>query len=160
MSLVPSRAAAANLTGPQRRHLRVFLDHVEAAVCEVLRLAHLDPSHRTLTADATDLPAGFADRIRPEVTRIRGAIEALAVRFALETEQQSRLRRVQALLIAAAVEIEDTGSRALLAYGPVDPQLPQRLDPVLDEIGDALGAMIAALREEAGPPRPGRPEDA
>lgn len=147
MAPFPSGSASADLTEPQRRHLRVFLDHIEAAVAEVVRLAGPHVAHRTLTVDAADLPPGFAARIRPEADRIRWGVEMLAARFALESERQSRLRRVQALLIAAAVEIEDTGSRSLLAYGPVDGEIPGRLDPVLDEIGRALGVMLAALHE-------------
>lgn len=140
------------LTEPQRRHLRVFLDHVEAAATEVARLGGLPPARRTLTIDEADLPARFGDRIRPEVARLRRDIDVLAARFGLEPERRSRLRRVQALLAAAAVQIEDAGSRALLAYGPVERDLAPQLDPVLDDIADALGAMLSAL----APPGPGR----
>jgi hypothetical protein len=149
------------LTEPQRRHLLVFLDHVEAAAAEVARLGGLPPAERTLTIDEADLPAGFGDRVRPEVTRLRRDIETLAARFGLGTERRSRLHRVQALLVAAAVQVEDAGSRALRAYGPLECDLPQQLDTVLDDIADALGAMLSALvppgtgreREAGGPER-------
>lgn len=134
-----------DLTECQRRHLCVFLDHVEGAVAEVMWLAELEPVQRTLTIDQADLPPGFSARISPELERIRQAIGTLAARFGLEPERRSRLRRVQALLLGAVVQIDDAGSRSLRAYGSVEPGLPLQLDPVLDDIGDALGAMISAL---------------
>jgi len=117
------------LTESQRRHLRVFLHQIETAVSEVVSLAGGDPEYRMLLTDVADLPAEFGVRIQPEVDRIRSAIRVLASRFGLEPDHRSRFRRAQAVLVTAAVEIEDATSRALRAYGPVDAALSAELDP-------------------------------
>ncbi len=144
--------AAVELTDDQRRHLRVFLHQVEAAVAEVVWLAERGPQDRILQVDVADLPAEFGLRIQPEVERIRRDIETLAARFGLEPDGRSRLRRAQALLVSAIVVIEDANSRALKGYGLVDAALSRELDPVLDEIGQALRAMTDALLTPGAPP--------
>src|SRR6266536_2858495 len=120
--------AAVELTDDQRRHLRVFLHQVEAAVAEVVWLAERGPQDRILQVDVADLPAEFGLRIQPEVERIRRDIETLAARFGLEPDGRSRLRRAQALLVSAIVVIEDANSRALKGYGLVDAALSRELD--------------------------------
>jgi hypothetical protein len=144
--------AVVELTEDQRRHLRVFLHQVEAAVAEVVWLAEWDPQDRILQVDVADLPAEFGLRIQPEVERIRRDIKTLAARFGLEPDRRSRLRRAQALLVSAIVVIEDANSRALKGYGLVDAALSRELDPVLDEIGQALRAMTDTLLMPGAPP--------
>ncbi len=146
----------AELTEPQRRHLRVFLHQIEAAVAEVVWLTEHGPQDRILRLDLADIPAEFGLRIQPEVARIRRGLETLAARFGLEPDRRSRLRRAQALLVTAMVEIEDATSRALKAYGPVDASLPQQLDPVLEEISRALRTMTSILLTPVAPDRTGR----
>jgi hypothetical protein len=136
---------SADLTEPQRRHLRTFLGHFEAVAAEVVRLAESPLTDRALAVDEFDLPAGFNDRVRPEFERIRRSLETLAARCGLEPERRSRRRRVQALLIAAVVEVADADSRGLAAYGPVDPGLSGQLDPLVEDIGNALGAILSTL---------------
>jgi hypothetical protein len=105
-----------------------------------------------------DLPHDFGARVRPELERIRRDIEVLATRFGLERERRSRVRRIQALLVAAAVEVQDAGSQSFRAYGSVEPDLARDLDPLLEDIAEALGAMISALL--AGAPNDGGHSDA
>jgi hypothetical protein len=143
------------LNEAQRRHLRVFLDQTEAAVSEVVALAEGSPENRLLRTDVADLPADFGHRIQPEIDSIRRSIGTLAERFGLEPDRQSRFRRAQAVLVTAAVEIEDATSRALRAYGPVDAAVSRELDPLLEDIGRALRAMIAALLASAAHPDQG-----
>jgi hypothetical protein len=138
------------LTESQRRHLRVLLGQIEAVIAEVVRLTEQEPADRALLIDLADLPADLGPRVRGEVESVRQGIAILASRFALEPERRSRARRAQALLGVAAVDAENAGSRALKAYGPVDPALSEELDPMLDEIGRALRAMASALVEELG----------
>ena len=138
------------LTESQRRHLRVLLGQIEAVVAEVVRLTEQEPADRALLIDLADLPMDLGPRVQGEVASVRQGIAILAARFALEPERRSRARRAQALLGVAAVDAENAGSRSLKAYGPVDPALPQELDPTLEEIGRALRAMASALVEEAG----------
>jgi hypothetical protein len=142
----------AELTEDQRRHLRVFLHEIEAAVAEVIWLAERGAQGRILRVDVADLPADFGLRIQPEVERIRRDIETLAARFGLEPDRRSRLRRAQALLVTAIVVLEDTRSRALKGYGQVDAALSRELDPVLDDISQALHAMTDTLLTPGAPP--------
>lgn len=138
------------LTESQRRHLRVLLGQIEAVVAEVVRLAEQAPAERALLIELADLPLGLGARVQAEVESVRQGIAMLAARFGLEPERRSRARRAQALLGVAAVDAENAGSRALKAYGPVDPALSEALDPMLGEIGRALRAMASALVDEAG----------
>ncbi len=138
------------LTESQRRHLRVLLGQIEAVVAEVVRLTEQAPAERALLIELADLPVDLGSRVQGEVESVRQGIAILAARFALEPERRSRARRAQALLGVAAVDAENAGSRALRAYGPVDPALPGELDPLLDQIGRALRAMASALMDEAG----------
>ena len=102
-----------------------------------------------LRTDVPNLPANFGRRIQPEIDRIRRIIGALAELFGLEQDRRSRFRRAQAVLVTAVVEIADATSRALRAYGPVDPAVSRELDPLLEDIGRALRAMTAALLASA-----------
>ena len=138
------------LTESQRRHLRVLLGQIEAVVAEVVRLTEQEPAERALLIDLADLPLDLGARVQAEVESVRQGIAMLAARFALEPERRSRARRAQALLGVAAVDAENAGSRALKAYGPVDPALSEVLDPMLEEIGRALRAIASALVDEAG----------
>lgn len=140
------------LNEAQRRHLRVFLHQTEAAVSELVALAGGSPENRSLRTDVADIPADFGRRIQPEIDRIRRTIGALADRFGLEPDRRSRFRRAQAVLVTAAVEIDDATSRALRAYGPVDAAVSGELDPLLEDIGRALQAMTAALLASAAYP--------
>lgn len=117
------------LTESQRRHVRVLLGQIEAVVAEVVRLTEQEPADRALLIDLADLPVDLGPRVQGEIELVRQGIAILAARFALEPERRSR---------------------ALRAYGPVDPALPQELDPTLEEIGRALRNMASVLVEEAG----------
>jgi diadenosine tetraphosphatase ApaH/serine/threonine PP2A family protein phosphatase len=55
------------------------------------------------------------------------------------------------MLVSAIVVIEDANSQALKGYGPVDAALSRELDPVLDEIGQALRAMTDTLLTPGAP---------
>jgi hypothetical protein len=148
----------AELTEPQRRHLRVFLHQIEAAIAEVEWLTEQVPQSRILRTDVADLPPDFGARIRSEVARVRHGIQTLAVRFGLGSTPWSRFRRAQAILVTAGVEIEDTTARSLRAYGPVHPALERELDPVLEDISHALRIMASVLVTSGAPadqpPRP------
>ena len=145
-----SEPVPVELTESQRRHLRVLLGQIEAVIAEVVRLAEQEPADRALLIDLADLPVDLGPRIQGEVESVRQGIAILASRFALDPERRSRARRAQALLGIAAVDAENAGSRALKAYGPVNPALSGELDPMLEEIGRALRAMASALVEAAG----------
>jgi hypothetical protein len=141
------------LTEPQRRHLAVLLDRIEAALSEVTRLAVAPPRDRVLMADLADLPPDLPALVSPEAERVRRAIRDIAERFHLERQAQSRRRRSQALVGTAIVQAEDARSRALHGYGPVGPALVQALDPLVEEIVHALVAVAVAIESDADPGR-------
>jgi hypothetical protein len=152
MSKRTSQPGHATLTEPQRRHLMVILDRIEAALAEIVSLATAPRSDGTLVLDLPDLPADLLARVRPELNRVHRSILTLATRFDLDRQPRSRRRRSHALIGTAIVQAEDAKGAALRAYGPVEPSVVRELDPIMHEIGQALAAIAAAIGSDADSP--------
>jgi hypothetical protein len=137
------------LTEGQRRHLSASLGHLERHLREIERLT--DGRHAStamiFTREARDLPAEFGPAVHSCIADALSSLADLAAAFDLAPRQTSDFRSVQSLVLSGIVLVEDVAPRHLVAYGPVHPDLPARLDPLLDrlhaqvrEIGHALPA--------------------
>ena len=146
------------LTEGQRRHLIASLGFVERHLHEIERLTdgRRTSTPAIFTREARDLPADFGTAIRPSIADALATLADLAAAFDLAPRHTSDFRSVQALVMSGIVLVEDSAHRHLVAYGPVHPDLPTRLDPLLDrlhaqvrEIGRALPARPST---EGSPP--------
>jgi hypothetical protein len=139
------------LNGPQRLHFEVILASLEEAVSDVEQIA-LGSAHtaRRLKRMENDLPPRFWERAAPHVASLRAHAAMLTSVLGLKGLESSANRTVRAVLTAQAVQIEDSLSSHLRGYGPVDPDVPARLDPALLAIKDDLDAMRALLHAPAG----------
>ena len=80
--------------------------------------------------------------LRDVIARLGEAVTALGRALALPTHEAPPLRRrVQATAEVWASSMEDVKARHLKAYGRVHPDLPEMLDPRLDEIVALLQRM-------------------
>lgn len=137
------------LTDSQRRHIAVFLAHLEGLVLEIEQLADSPGAGgRLLRVQHDDLPAGFLESIQPEMEAVRGAIHRLVRDLQLEPSENYRSQTLRAILLAAIVGLEDAGSRGLKGYGSVHPSVPAILDPLLQEVNARLRAIAARLGVE------------
>ena len=134
------------LTEPQRRHLTVFLQQVEETLDEIEELAAAPTSDTKLfRLDVNDLPDGFPAALKPEALSVRAQLKSLMEELDLESNPRSRVRHVQALLLTTMVQVEDSGSRGLRGYGPLDPVVFSVIDPALAQIHQSLERIAARL---------------
>ena len=137
------------LTDNQRRHLTIYLAQVEDAV-EALEQLATDRTHeRVLRVDRRDLPEDFGGRNRDDLSLVRSGLAEMAQTFQLTPLQRSRAREALGLLTIAIVQLQDAGSRGLRGYGPVDPDLPEVLDPALDRLRAVLVSVAGRLSSPA-----------
>jgi len=139
------------LSDGQRRHIAVFLTRLEETLDDIEWLA-TQPlrSDRVLARERADLPAGYREAMRGDVTALREDIRRLAEALQLAPREQSRARQARALLGTALVQLEEARARSLRAYGPVDAAASSGLDPALEAIRTRLARLLHRLTH-AGP---------
>ncbi len=133
-----------DLNEPQRRHLAVVLDHVDAALLEVVSGASGDAARsadRLLRPLNHDIPAPAARQLLEAAVGTRSRLQADMADLGLRSSPESLRRRLTAYLTSALVLLEDCHSHAMVAYGDVNPDLPRQLDPWLKSLEDAVSTM-------------------
>ena len=145
------RAPADVLNEHQRRHMEVLLAQLEDSVARVERLADLGagPGAR-LTTLAGDVAPGAARAIAPLVARVRERIAVLASRLDLGARQLSRLRAIRSEITIQRVRLEESTSRRLRGYGPVNPAAARWVDPELDMLHDLLRSILGLVEDDGG----------
>ncbi len=90
-------------------------------------------------------------RVRDAIGATRRAAEEMRAALALPLDHGPSLkRRVAAVAEVWAARIEDLRARRLRGYGPVHPELAQRLDRRVEDVRrrlEVLAAAVAALPE-------------
>jgi hypothetical protein len=121
------------LNGNQRRHLAANL-----------RLLAEDLAH------VKALPA-LPDNARVAIDAITACVERMSQEFALPVAREPEPAR-SALVLADTwtVRSHDLRAAGLIGYGPVHPQLAERLDPLIDELQSALHDLAVAGRTGIG----------
>lgn len=138
------------LNAPQRRHLAVVLDHVDAALLRVVTSASGGAAtQRLLRPEAQDIPATVAPRFLAEALALRAQLARDLVRLEIHRTPESARRRAAAYLTSALVLLEDCHASAMAAYGDIDAALPSQLDPWLAELEVGVAALRRLLDEEA-----------
>ena len=142
------------LNQSQRRHLTVTLGLMDEALHKVEILVEETGASSPLAGDS--LPPAFVAQAPARLARVRLLSATLADRFGLHWSEPSRRRSVHALLSTLMVRLEDSYAGKLHGYGPVHPELRDRLDPGLDALQAELGALQRLLAGPASPaPQPG-----
>lgn len=131
----------------QHRHFEVLLAMFYDTLAEIEQLAAPAPAAGPagLTAYEDDLPAGFADAIRPELQALRAIAARLATQLQLRPRIISRTRAIQARLTSEMVRLEDSTAEKLWGYGAVDSRVESEVDPVLHELHAHLSAVSHRL---------------
>jgi hypothetical protein len=110
------------------RHITVTLRLLEERLAEIERLMVVNERGVLYTRVAR-----FSPRQREKMTtliaELRAAIQSVAEEFNLPREQQDPARRIRALLDITWESLGDMEFKRLGAYGDVDPELRERLDP-------------------------------
>jgi hypothetical protein len=142
-------ASADLLTEGQRRHLVASLGRIERHLHELQALLgdRVGPGSGFAEGHGGKLPAAARVAVRQPIGDAMATLGELGSRFGLTARQRSRFSSMQAMVIASVVLIEDASSRHLAAYGPVDPRLPDLLDPMLERLRAQLMAVAGALQE-------------
>lgn len=140
----------------QHRHFEVLLAMFHDTLAEIEQLAAPAPAAGPdgLTVFENDLPAGFADAIRPELQAMRAIAARLATQLQLRPRVISRTRAIQARLTSEMVRLEDSTAAKLGGYGAVDQRVEREVDPVLRELHAHLHAVSRRLGR-TGRPVPG-----
>ncbi|MGE0352273.1 MAG: hypothetical protein AB7I33_14750 [Gemmatimonadales bacterium] len=138
------------LSDAQRRHLATVLSRIELALRQVQLLAEGSEAAAATHSGAAvhDLPSGFAAVIEGPVADAAEAIAETVATFDLEPSRVSYARSVEARVGTSLVILEDTQARKLGGYGPIHPELPARLDPLLDRLKESLRRIETAVRSE------------
>lgn len=145
------------LTEGQRRHLLASLERVERALRGIEPLL----GHRSAIApalfarEAADLPVEFGTTVAGAMSEATATLADLALAFGLIPASTSHLRPVRSLVLSSLVAIEDTASKNLRGYGPIHPDLPERLDPLLDRLHRQVAEIGRALAGSDLHPRTG-----
>ena len=130
----------------QRAHLSVLAAGIEDTVTEIEHF--LDPDldrDSILTHYAADLPAGFAERIRPILGEVRAHVAVFSERFSLDSHRFSRASSIEAHISAQIVRLDESGVKQLRGYGAVSEDLDAVLAPDLDRFREAFAAIRALL---------------
>ncbi|HTS88050.1 MAG TPA: hypothetical protein VMG41_06115 [Gemmatimonadales bacterium] len=145
---MPDRPPAGDLlTEGQRRHLVASLERIERSLRGIVTLlgspGGLPPA--LFVQESVDLPAEAGGTIVEAVDQATTTLAELIATFGLAPVSTSHARTVQSLVLSSLVIIEDAASKNLRGYGSIHPELPGRLDPLLErlhaqvaEIGKAL----------------------
>jgi len=132
------------LNEPQRRHFAVLLAMLEDTLADVEAIAAGPAASGRLRAQEHDLPRGLDAALRPYVVQLRGELVALADRLGLVGQSHLASRRLQALLLASIVRMEDSTSDRIRGYGAVDESVKREVDPALRRMHATLERMLAA----------------
>jgi hypothetical protein len=143
-----SEPLAAVLTDGQRRHYTVLLAMLEETINEVEAMTEGRNAGGRLRHQTGVLPERLRTTAQPLLERVRSDVGALARLLAVEPQEVSRVRRLQALLLSTIVRLEDSTSDKIRGYGEVDPGVARAVDPALHRIHGALenlAALVAPL---------------
>lgn len=137
------------LTEGQRRHLVTTLARLEDHLHEIVALAKgsKPPAHRLLLQVVNDLPEGFGEACRGNITAAAVTLAELVAAFNLAPPTASRRQTVQALVTHGLVMVEDTVSRRLGGYGQIHRDLPPLLDPLLERLREHFLGIAGILPE-------------
>lgn len=138
------------LTDAQRRRLAVFLEIVDRGLTEVLGASRPAATPGILASEADDLPPEFARSVATDAEAAREELRGLVERLDLAGTQRSRRKRLRALLVSMIVNLEDAGSRGLRGYGPMNGEISQAIDPVLQAIRERLVRIAGVLDQGSG----------
>lgn len=140
------------LNAHQRRHFEVLFARLEDSLTHVEALLEVaDAPREVLAREELDVPAEFRELSAPVIEALRVQIRELAAALELRPRHLSRARAIAATLSAEAIRLEDSLSPRLRGYGEVDPSVPRHLDPALQAMARALGALAASLAHHSPP---------
>lgn len=140
------------LTESQRRHLAVFLEHVDRGLARLeATMAVPSAPPNVFRVEVDDVAPDFAAEMGPVIEDARARIHRLGAQLGVSPAETSRFGHFQALLMSMIVNLEDAGSRGLRAYGDVDPGVGEALDPAIEQIRRLLVQVAARLQRS----RPG-----
>jgi hypothetical protein len=140
-------SGAVLLTEGQRRHLTTTLAQLEDHLSEIVALTRgaRSPGPRILLKVLNDLPHGFGEATREDISRAKATLAELVATFDLAPPTASPRQTVQALVTHGLVMVEDSVSRRLRSYGPVHPDLPRVLDPLLERLHEHFLGLARVL---------------
>lgn len=96
----------------------------------------------------------FTQRQQEAIKRLlqvmRAEIAELAERFQFDREEQDPVGRIRGLMAISWESLEESTSRRLKAYGDVDPQLKETLDPGIQKLS-RLGQVMIRIAEGSLP---------
>jgi hypothetical protein len=140
------------LTEGQRRHLTTILAQIENHLHEIVALTTgaRSPAPRLLRNVVHDLPRSFGEATSADISAAHRTMAELVGTFDLGAAPVSTRQAVQALVAHALVIVEDAASRRLRSYGPVHPDLPPLLDPLLGRLHGQFLSLARILPEPAG----------
>jgi hypothetical protein len=139
------------LSERQRRHVVVFLQEVEGALCDLERASHgTAPAATLLTPETDDLPASFARRARPQIRLLRRQLETIVRRLELSPAATSRRTLVREEISQCLLDLFDAGSHGLRGYGVVDLGTAAVLDALLADLQPTLESILKLVGPVTG----------
>jgi hypothetical protein len=134
----------------QRRTVTTTLRLLEERLGEIERVIQSDEVGILYRRRAHFTPTQVK-QMRDLIAAMRAEIQRAATQFHLPSEEINPVRFIIGTLSLSWESLEDSRSRKLGAYGEVDPELNDTLDPILQHLIDLLFDLEDVARREGRP---------
>jgi len=131
----------------QRRTVTSTLRLLEERLTDIERVAQNDEVG-ILYARRAQFTASQKKRMRELIAAMRAEIQHAAAQFDLPSDEVNSVRYILGILGLSWESLEDARPRKLGAYGDVDPELNETLDPILARLIDLLFALEDAAQHD------------
>lgn len=118
----------------QKQSLQITLQMLEENLRQLQALLPGASQEGILYHYQAAYPAGRREELHALILAGLEEIAALAERFSLPRTQLDPLKSIGGAMSVAWANLIDSGSGKLARFGPVDPALPEHLDPALDRL--------------------------
>jgi hypothetical protein len=139
----------------QQRSLQIGLALIEEGLLEIEGWLTGEPRQGRLSRTIPDLSPRLRRDIREGGRAATGLVAGLADEFDLEPHTRSLADMTFGRLPILWQMARECGARHLVAYGPVPPDLPGTLDPLVDALSELLWHLFSVVAAERRPTAPG-----
>jgi hypothetical protein len=133
-----------SLNPNQERAVAVTLRLLEERLAEIQQLMEVD-ERGILYHLVADFTPEQQVQMNQVIAELGATIKSVAETFHLPRDEQSPARKIMGLLSVSWESLGDIRSRQLRAYGEVDPELKETLDPYVQK----LTRLVLALEDVA-----------
>jgi hypothetical protein len=149
------------LNPAQRASLRIVLGLIEEKMRAIEQRLVRPEEHAVTYEVSNDLTPEMAQAVRDRMQVVNRLVRDLHKRFGLSMKNTPATTVLLEGLPQLWVALQEIDSKNLARYGPVDPQVPPRLDPEIATLGALMlelqGIVMQRTYAESGLANPGKP---